>query len=342
MQQISLFEETDSRGATFSPCRKYRYTLWRSWEPDWQGNCVVYIALNPSTADENVNDPTVTRCINRAVQMDFGGMYMLNIFSYRATDPIDMKAKAEPVGEENDRRIVEICKNAKMIVCCWGNHGKHMKRSAKVRELLEQFKDKVYAIEVNSGGEPKHPLYCGYEKLPEPWSFKPAKPETRVFTLWQPWTEFMVDGYKKIETRGKAVSYRGPVFIHSAQRVYKAGSEEERIALRVIQQVGYSQYDIEARKYLGAPKKLFALPLGKVVLRCNLVDCIQMTKEFIAQQTELERLTGVWEEGRYALIFEDIQILERQLDFSGGQGLIKAPADLIAQVNEQIHRSARV
>lgn len=87
----------------FSPCREYRYTLYREWAPG--DKVVMFIGLNPSTADEVNNDPTVRRCINYAKQWGYTGMYMTNIFAYRATDPNVMKAHPEPVGAENDHYL---------------------------------------------------------------------------------------------------------------------------------------------------------------------------------------------------------------------------------------------
>ena len=72
--------------ATFSPCRRWRYTLLRRWEP---ANLIVvaFIGLNPSTADETLDDPTIRRCIGFAKAWGAGGMYMLNLFGWRSTDP---------------------------------------------------------------------------------------------------------------------------------------------------------------------------------------------------------------------------------------------------------------
>ena len=77
-------------GAIFSSCRKYRYALWRNW--DETKPCVMIIGLNPSTADENENDPTITRCINFAKSWGYGGVCVTNLFAYCATVPSDMKA----------------------------------------------------------------------------------------------------------------------------------------------------------------------------------------------------------------------------------------------------------
>jgi hypothetical protein len=86
--------------AKFSACRKYRYALWRTWDESKPN--VMIIGLNPSTADENENDPTITRCINFAKSWGYGGVCVTNLFAYCATVPSDMKESNDPIGSEND------------------------------------------------------------------------------------------------------------------------------------------------------------------------------------------------------------------------------------------------
>lgn len=160
------------KGAYFSPDRVYRYTLWRNW---WLWDreplkFVAFIGLNPSTADETQNDPTVTRCINYARHWGFDGMVMLNIFGYRATDPREMKKHPEPIGEENNLIIIEICIIASMVVCCWGNHGAHNNRADKVLQFLGNKNIKnVYHLGLTKQGQPKHPLYLRADLEPVKW-----------------------------------------------------------------------------------------------------------------------------------------------------------------------------
>src|SRR6185436_15553088 len=115
-------------GAIFSPCRLYRYALWRVWSDK---PALVVIGLNPSTADENTNDPTVTRCQRRAEMLGCGGLWMLNLFAWRSTDPDAMKAAARPVqpadSEENDVAL-RVHTRFGLVVCGWGNHGEHRGR----------------------------------------------------------------------------------------------------------------------------------------------------------------------------------------------------------------------
>jgi len=164
--------EVGPYGATFSvedphlghEARRYRYALWRKWNDDLPPT--VFIGLNPSTADEETNDRTVTRCINFAYDWGFGGMIMLNVFAFRATDRAVMLRQGDPVGDFGDEFIWKTCSKFNHIVCCWGNDGAHRERSARVVEILRNIKDwgtkkdmEIKCFGRNSTGEPEHPLY---------------------------------------------------------------------------------------------------------------------------------------------------------------------------------------
>ena len=143
-------------GAAFSPDRFHRYALWRTW--DETKNIAMFIGLNPSTADEVKNDPTVTRCINYAKQWGYGGMIMSNIFAYRATDPKVMKKAEDPVGPRNDSWLIKLAEEASLVVAVWGNHAAFMARGKKVMNLFEGID--LHCLAMNKTGHPKHPLYC--------------------------------------------------------------------------------------------------------------------------------------------------------------------------------------
>jgi hypothetical protein len=145
-----------SSGAEFSQDRKYRYTLWRQWEE--VENWVAFIGLNPSIADETEDDPTVRRCINFAKKWGYSGMFMLNIFAYRATDPKEMKAAEDPIGIANNRYINITIYDSDRVVLCWGNHGSHIHRNAAVAELVSYHSNVVH-FGLTKSREPKHPLY---------------------------------------------------------------------------------------------------------------------------------------------------------------------------------------
>lgn len=150
--------------AKFSPCRVYRYTLWRIWGDGKR--FVQFIGLNPSTADELKNDPTVRRCIIFAKDWGYDGMCMTNLFAYRSPSPQVMKKQAEPIGEENDKYLMEIAASAELIVAAWGNHGKHRKRDDAIKEM---FKSRLTCLATSDGGNPKHPLYLSGALKPFPF-----------------------------------------------------------------------------------------------------------------------------------------------------------------------------
>jgi hypothetical protein len=147
--KLKLFDN----GADFSDCRKYRYTLWRTWSSDKPK--IMFLGLNPSTADEVKNDPTVTRCINYARKWGYGGMYMMNIFAFRTTYPVELKKAKDPIGKDNDKWILLISKKVDLCIGAWGNDGQYLDRSTKIKELVAN----LYCLKVNSSGEPAHPLY---------------------------------------------------------------------------------------------------------------------------------------------------------------------------------------
>ena len=157
--------------AVYSDCERYRYLLTRVWDP--AGPRALFVMLNPSTATEVQNDPTVERCERRARTLGFGAFRVTNIFAWRATDPKEMRAQPDPVGPENDRAILESVDWAAgpgaRIVCAWGAHGAHLARGAAVERLLRNTGRELFHLGLTMAGDPKHPLYIGYDRQPELW-----------------------------------------------------------------------------------------------------------------------------------------------------------------------------
>lgn len=151
---------TPESWAVFSPCRTWRYALLRKLEikNGIDNGTIAFVGLNPSTADEKTNDPTVRRCITYATDWGFGAFIMLNLFAFRATDPKDMKAAADPVGPDNNGALSMITSKADMVIVAWGNDGAYRDRSAEVMQHVISRRP-VYHLGLNSSGEPKHPLY---------------------------------------------------------------------------------------------------------------------------------------------------------------------------------------
>ncbi|WP_412502102.1 DUF1643 domain-containing protein [Shewanella algae] len=149
--------------AVISPCKQYRYALSRVW--DASKPYVVFVGLNPSTADATLDDPTIRRCIGFAERWGYGGLVMVNLFAYRATAPGVMMAAIDPVGVNNDEWLKSLADAAGAVVAAWGNHGSFMQRSSKVRELLPN----LHYLKLNGSGEPAHPLYLKSTLVPKPW-----------------------------------------------------------------------------------------------------------------------------------------------------------------------------
>ncbi len=154
-------------GAAFSPCRQWRYLLWRQWDAALP--MANFLMLNPSTADEFRLDPTCARARGYAERWGYGTLVVTNVFGWRATDPGDMKAAADPVGPGNDKAIVRAAREAGIVVCAWGNHGAHAGRSERVVALLREVGVELHALKVNAGGEPAHPLYLRKDLAAERW-----------------------------------------------------------------------------------------------------------------------------------------------------------------------------
>lgn len=161
--------------AVYSDCERYRYLLTRIWNEDTPR--ALFVMLNPSTATEVQNDPTVERCERRARALGFGGFRVTNIFAWRDTDPRAMRAAADPVGPANDAAITESCAWAAgagdRIIAAWGTHGAHLDRGPAVERLLRAQPRPLHHLGLTKDGHPKHPLYIAYDQQPIPW---PAHP----------------------------------------------------------------------------------------------------------------------------------------------------------------------
>lgn len=147
--------------ALLSPCGTWRYWLTRSWDDALAP--LVVIGLNPSTADAENDDPTIRRCIAFAKREGAGGLVMLNLFAFRATDPKEMKAVAlasaeRAIGPENDAHIMAQCAGAR-VVYAWGAHGKILNRDYRIHRLIRPLAHSTLCLGKTQAGLPRHPLY---------------------------------------------------------------------------------------------------------------------------------------------------------------------------------------
>src|SRR4051794_33548014 len=153
-------------GARFSADRRHRHALWRVWDAD-RGLCN-FRMLNPSTADESADDPTVARCTRRAQTWGYGGLVVTNLFAFRTTDPAGLRFAPDPVGPEDDAAIVGAAGVAAMVVCAWGNHGSYRGRASTALALLGRLGVTPHHLALTRRGEPAHPLYLAYGLVPTP------------------------------------------------------------------------------------------------------------------------------------------------------------------------------
>lgn len=150
--------------ALFSNDRKYRYTLWRTWE--YGKDYVVFIGLNPSTADETEDDPTIRRCIGYAKSWGYGSLCMINLFAFRATNPIDMQIQADPIGPLNNIYLFDVSKQARIIIAAWGTNGAFLRRDEEVISLIPN----LHYLRLTKNGFPAHPLYLPKDLEPIKWN----------------------------------------------------------------------------------------------------------------------------------------------------------------------------
>lgn len=160
---------------TFSPCRQYRYTLEHVIDPmqhEYSPRRIMWIGLNPSTADEQQLDPTLRRIRRFSADWGYTAFVMTNLFAYRATDPRDMMAAANPVGPENNMRLLKTAGAVETIVAAWGAHGRFMDREKTVRRMLASVGDSIHCLALTKRGQPKHPLYIGAATKLKPFNPK--------------------------------------------------------------------------------------------------------------------------------------------------------------------------
>lgn len=158
--------------AGFSTDKVYRYVLMRTKEDslnlfetvedaEKQGKTINFLMLNPSTADDTKDDPTVAKCMKWAWNWGYDQLVVTNIFAFRATDPAELyQTPKNPIGDGNDYFLQIVAAQSKTVVCAWGTHGKYMDRGNYVLEkVLKPLKIDLFFLGLTKDGQPKHPLY---------------------------------------------------------------------------------------------------------------------------------------------------------------------------------------
>lgn len=164
MTQSELIE--DESGAILSPCRIYRYLLTRRWAPTRPADTIAFILLNPSTADENVDDPTIRRCVGFAKTLGYGGLVVANLFALRSTDPGLLVHHVDPIGPDNDKWLHEVARKSQQLICGWGCGGIIHRRGTQVLKLLSEAGASPKALKITARGHPAYPLYLRHDLQP--------------------------------------------------------------------------------------------------------------------------------------------------------------------------------
>ena len=146
----------------------YRYLLWREWDSN---RTVSFIMLNPSRADAQINDPTITRCINFAKSWGYGRLEVVNLFAYRTSKPSLLKQAAEPIGQDNDRFILESVNRSNRVILAWGNHGAWRQQDLYTLGLLKNH-NHLCSLGITKRGCPRHPLYLRSTIKPQRYGIK--------------------------------------------------------------------------------------------------------------------------------------------------------------------------
>lgn len=139
--------------AELSPCGLYRYALGRRWG---LGKLVAWIGLNPSTADAEVDDPTIRRMVNYSRAWGYGALTVRNLFAFRSKQPADLLNVDDPVGQRNDQALAEAF-DADLVVAAWGGSMPYSRDEVVLRMRPEVT---LYCLGTTRTGAPRHPLYC--------------------------------------------------------------------------------------------------------------------------------------------------------------------------------------
>jgi len=153
------------KDASISGCGTYRYWLSRSWGGnEYHNHYMIFVMLNPSTADAKEDDPTIRRCVSFAKREGYDGLIVINLFAYRATDPKELKNKwpFDTVGIHNPLQYYVwpyAYGHVLPIVCAWGTKGNYLNQDKKFIEMCHKHDVKMFCLGTTKAGHPKHPLY---------------------------------------------------------------------------------------------------------------------------------------------------------------------------------------
>lgn len=171
----------EDRGAELSVDGVYRYLLWRRW--DKEKPRALFIMLNPSTADAEIDDPTIRRCIGFARSWGLGGIRVVNLYPFRATKPADLWNASIPEGYCNLRYIERGIDTNGVSIAAWGAHGREP-QIRRVRNLFYELGVPLYALGLTKDGQPRHPLYMPGAAVPI--VYEASRNKVSIGQMWSP------------------------------------------------------------------------------------------------------------------------------------------------------------
>lgn len=143
------------RDAVFDESEKYRYSLYREWDNSLPR--ILFIMLNPSTANHDTEDHTSRQCLYFSKKFGYGSLEIVNLYAYVSTDPKQLKESDDPIGKKNNAYILEAAKRAKTVVIAWGEKHLMKQRNKEITKLLREYGHQVYCLDVTKSGHPRHP-----------------------------------------------------------------------------------------------------------------------------------------------------------------------------------------
>lgn len=155
-----------TRKASFSRCKHYRYKLERRWDAHNPAKRVVFIGLNPSTADHRVDDPTIRRCMDFTQRWGFNAVTVVNLFAYRTPYPQELRQALDPIGPYNTKYLSRVINSADLVIACWGRHGNWRDQD---KRIAKRHASALHCLAINSDGSPAHPLYQRGDTQPFKW-----------------------------------------------------------------------------------------------------------------------------------------------------------------------------
>jgi hypothetical protein len=289
-----------NKGATISDDKKYRYSLYRIWDDELPK--VAIVGLNPSTADENFDDPTIKRCIEFVKNWGYGGFYMLNLFAYRATDPNELSKVNDPVGKDNEKFILETISKVDKVICAWGNGGNYLNQNIKILSLINS----PYCLKINQSGEPSHPLYLRRDLRPiafvmpniEKEVSKNIEPEKNIENNSTD-TNLIIEGsiidgnpFETYETKNtKNISIKRNIEKGKLQPHIQVNfSENETLITRVVINDGEMIFKCEDTIYIGTENIFWTYSgVGEYYVKSNdEIDAEHISEEFKIKTDEID------------------------------------------------------